>query len=581
MKKRFQSPLLLGVLLFMILLAACRNGQTPDETAPVTDGAATEQTSAVTDAGTDAETEPDDKPPVLTGWFDYGSALYLRDKFTPGDKREIAIQMARNETEGFQYLVTADRDVEGLRCDVTPLSDGEGHTLEGTVNVVWYTWVDHTDNIHEFMRFYPVAMLPMDDSYQGGSFRVTADTCRTLYVSFRTDKDTVPGTYQGELTVSKDGQTLLSGGVSVRVRDVYYDEKTECLTMMGLGYDKEDTNQAVPPGPDSAPALGGQQASGTFVNRELLVEYAEYLLDNRFCTTWLPFQSGLFESDFDAVKRFLDSPRCTSVNISPVNLPQAYQIVTENGWMDKIYFALFDEPHEEGHFQYMLGRAREIAALFPTTHFLDAFGVNLSDGSRNIVERMSDYTTSYCANTIAFNGEIRDSMLRLKAERGDTLFWYVCGSQTMETINALPCTPGTDKRVLFWQQYQQNVDGFLYWSVTHWNISTDVWVENYENQKFPFPKPNGPPTDDGILIYWHPVTKKPVPTLGFEAMRDGVEDFQLFRMVEAKLGRDAVIPYIEQITTGPESYIRYEDGSTELLNRIRGELFDLLEAEGR
>ncbi|MBQ3833553.1 MAG: formylglycine-generating enzyme family protein, partial [Bacteroidales bacterium] len=49
--------------------------------------------------------------------------------------------------------------------------------------------------------------------------------------NYKTDADTVPGTYTGKLTVSKDGRELLSGDVSVRVRDVYYDDKTECLTM--------------------------------------------------------------------------------------------------------------------------------------------------------------------------------------------------------------------------------------------------------------------------------------------------------------------------------------------------------------
>ena len=92
-------------------------------------------------------------------------------------------------------------------------------------------------------------MLPSDDEYQGGVFDVAKNTCRTLYVSFRTDENTVPGTYSGTLKVGKNGEEILSGDVTVRVRNVYYDEKTECLTMLGLGYDKKNGDPTYPAGP--------------------------------------------------------------------------------------------------------------------------------------------------------------------------------------------------------------------------------------------------------------------------------------------------------------------------------------------
>ncbi len=568
MKKLFFSAFLILAAVLTVFAVSCVHSSRPDDSTATTPEAVT--------------TAIDETPPVLTGWFDYGSALYERDKFEPGAMTSIEIQMAKNEIEGFQYLVTSDRDTDGIRCDVTPLNDGNGHTLSGTVNVVWYTWINQSDNRHSVFVWEPVAMLPMDDEYQGGSFDIASNTCRTLYVQFKTDINTVPGTYTGRLSVSKNGRELLSGDVSVRVRDIYYDEKTECLTMMGLGYDKEDTNQLMPKGPDSAPALGRQQASGRFANQELLLEYTDFLLENRFCTTWLPFEWGILDTDIELVRKYMDNPRFTSVNISErgAALSKIYKLFSENGWTDKCYFAAFDEPTKEEHLQYIMGNAREVNRFFPTTHFLDAFGVNISLDGKNVVERMAEYTTAYCPNTIAFNGEIKDSMLKYKAERGDTLIWYVCGGQSNGYINALPCTPGTDKRLLFWQQYQQNVDGFLYWRVSLWNICYDIWADDYMETDFPFPKGSEFPTDDGVLIYWHPITKKPVTTLGFEAMRDGVEDFQLFRMAEAKFGREEVLRYVEQITTDVTEFVKYQDGSTELLNNIKNQVFDLLENAG-
>ena len=574
---------LCALIMTVALICACgHNGE---------NGPAASDTATGTAADGTVTTAVTETPAALSGWFDYGSALYQRDKFEQGTKQSIEIQMAKNEAEGFQYLLTSDKDVDGLRCDVAPLSDGQGHTLSGTVNVVWYLWINKSDAIHDSFVWQPAAMLPMDDEYQGGSFDVAANTCRTLYVNYKTDADTVPGTYTGKLTVSKDGRELLSGDVSVRVRDVYYDDKTECLTMIGLGYDKQNGDPNYPAGPESAPALGFQHDDGN-VNMDLLLEYAWFLLDNRFCTTWLPFENDLLSENFDEVKRFINSPRFTGSNISSfiyeesanrraTLLDRTYRIAEENGWLDKLYFARFDEPHNEEQFQYIVENAKYVKNYFDTTNFLDAFNTNISADGKNIVERMSEYSTAYCPLINMFTGELKESLLRLKRERGDTLFWYTCGSGRSDgfySFNCLPCTPGTDKRLMFWSQYQEDVDGFLYWSATTWNFCENVWAEDYLDTDFKFPKSDSMATDDGVLIYWHPVTKKPVTTLGFEAMRDGVEDFQLFKTAEAALGREKILEIIGGIVTDVGHYASYESGSTELLNELRNSVFDLIEA---
>ncbi len=537
----------------------------------------------VTSAAPDTTAE-DNTPPVIAGWFDYGSALYRRDKFEPGTAQSISIDMAKNEIEGFQYLLTSDKDADGLRCEVTALTDGQGHELSGTVNVVYYTFLIKTDATHS-RGFYPVAMLPIDDGFVGGTFDVAKDTCRTIYVQYKTDINTVPGTYTGTLTVSKDGEKILSGDVSVRVRDIYYDEKTECLTMIGLGFDKEDMNEMIGRGPEGAPPLGNQQVSGAF-DQETLMEYADFMLENRLCPG-LPLKGGLLNSNFELVKKYMDNPRFTTTGVYPregsknKDLTYMYNLVIENGWYDKCYFGAFDEPHEEWHLRTIMTVWQQYQPYFPSSNWLDAFYMDLPMNGRNIVERMSDYSTCYCPKVDFFTGAIKESMLKLKAERGDTLFWYNCGQASYETINMLPCTPGTDKRLLFWQQYQQNIDGYLYWRATFWNNSKNIWAEDYMSEmiaKYPFPKDSDAPYDDGVLIYWHPVTGAPVTTLGFEATRDGVEDFQLMRMCEAKFGREKVLEYVEQLTTDINVFVKYSDGSTELLNSLKNQLFDLYES---
>ncbi len=536
------------------------------------------------------DTIPEDNTPaVITGWFDYGSALYKRDRFEPGTAQSICIEMVKNEIEGFQYLLASDKDTEGQRCDVTALTDGQGHELNGTVNVVYYTYLKKGDATHAH-GFYPTAMLPIDDGYVGGTFDIAKDTCRTIYVQYKTDINTVPGTYTGTLTVTKDGEKILSGDVSVRVRDIYYDDKTECLTLVGLCYDKADGNPAVPAGPAGAPALGRQSDTGKS-DEELTMKYADFMLENRVCPTTLPLKDELL-GDIELVRKYMDNPRYVSVQLNSIPWPYTvkernnnyraqYAVASENGWVDKCYFGSYDEPATEDNMQTIITNAWRVGTCFPSTRFIDAILVDIPKDGKNIIERISEFSTVYCPKVQMFTGEIRESMLKLKAERGDTLFWYVCGPQTFDTVNLLPCTPGTDKRVLFWQQYQQNVDGFLYWRATFWNICEDVWADDYiektiKNSKFP--KESDPQTDDGVLIYWNPITKEPVSTLGFESVRDGIEDFQLLKMCEAKFGREKVLEYVEQIATDNDKFVKYAEGSTELLCGLKTQLFDLLES---
>ena len=405
---------------------------------------------------------------------------------------------------------------------------------------------------------------------------MAADTARTLYIRYETGKDTVPGTYTGKLRIKKEGETLLSGDVSVRVRDVYYDEKTECLTMFGLGYDPGDSNPTLVPGPDSAPALD--------YGSDLLLVYAQYMLDNRLNPSGMPYQEGLLSED--AVE-YMKNPRVTMTMISSYSLDRQYEIAVENDLLGKLNYGTFDEPHEMEHLGTILQTAKLYQKSYPGLRAMDCLNTDLPWKDCNIIEQLADVTTLFSPKLqlYAYDKGVHDSIKKYQRERGDTVIWYVCGSGDgdLNTVCFLPAVPGTDKRVLFWQQYQEEIDGILYWRVTFWNTNVatkytvDVWADDYLTAKRKFPLAEEGPTDDGVLLYWHPETGMPVSTLGFESIRDGVEDFQLLKMVEAAVGREKVLSYVEQITTDPAQFIHYEDGSTPLLEGLKNQLFDLLD----
>jgi len=260
--------------------------------------------------------------------------------------------------------------------------------------------------------------------------------------------------------------------------------------------------------------------------------------------------------------------------LDTTNLALQYEKAEEMGWLNKIMFCQFDEPHEEWHMGMIKDGVVKTNRLFPTTNHLNAFYMDLPLDGKNIVERLAKYSTLHCAQLTAFTegSEIMASLNQLKQERGDTILWYVCGANESQMIDLLPFFSGTLKRTLFWQQYQYDVDGFLYWSITWWFGQDNIWVDGYDETKHKLPNTMEGPTANGVLLYWDPIDNSPVATLGFEAVRDGIEDYQLLDMAEKLLGREAVLEYANRLST---SIVEYSS-DTELYMQVRNELAQAL-----
>ena len=100
-----------------------------------------------------------------------------------------------------------------------------------------------------------------------------------------------------------------------------------------------------------------------------------------------------------------------------------------------------------------------------------------------------------------------------------------------------------------------------------WSNIDNIWEDGY-GERYAASAGSGGHTNNGVFLYWHPETMMPLSTLGFEAMRDGVEDFQLLTYAETVLGRDAVLEYVRRVTTSRTDYTR--DAS--VLMQVRNEL---------
>lgn len=129
---------------------------------------------------------------------------------------------------------------------------------------------------------------------------------------------------------------------------------------------------------------------------------------------------------------------------------------------------------------------------------------------------------------------------------GEKVWWYVCCAPLSPYPNNFIDHPAIEHRIRFWMAWQYKVQGDLYWDTTYWT----------DDSIFPAPKFQDPWTDpksyfysggqqgsfgngDGRLIYpprdWRDGKTRiegPTPSIRWELIREGIEDFEYFWMLK-------------------------------------------------
>ncbi len=142
-----------------------------------------------------------------------------------------------------------------------------------------------------------------------------------------------------------------------------------------------------------------------------------------------------------------------------------------------------------------------------------------------------------------------DQYFQHRARAGrEPVWWYTCCEPGGRYANRFVCMPLLSGRILFWQAFAWNIGGFLHWGFNFWHrinlqaglrpgASTyaDVVAGNpYREHEATWP------VGDGSIVYPHLRWWEdcgPVSSLRWEAMRAGLQDQELLKMLAALAGR--------------------------------------------
>jgi len=234
-------------------------------------------------------------------------------------------------------------------------------------------------------------------------------------------------------------------------------------------------------------------------------------------------------------------------------IPALAQHLKDKKW-DKIYLQhIADEPIGANSSSY-IAIANEVKKLAPDMVIIEA---NHSRDLQNTIQiwvpQLDYFHSDY-------------SFYRARQEQGNEIWFYTCLNPQGNYANRFIELPLIQTRILHWINYRFNATGYLHWGLNEWNEDPygEASAIAYDNE-WEIVLPAG----DMWIVY--PAFGKLYSSIRFEAMRDGIADYGLLKLLEKAKPEVA----IEMARTFVFDFDRY-DNNVASFREKRRKLLNLL-----
>lgn len=516
----------------------------------------------------------------------------------------IQLEAVRNEWVAFQVVITAAEALADVTVSLSDLAGPDGATvpagqaeltLEHYVDLAFTSPCDFAHahgcdgTIPEYLRLpgaYPDALVPFVDPYSdahepvAAPFEVPQGDLQTVFVDWHVPTDTPPGDYAGTVSVTAGGATLATLDVALHVWEVTLPDERTVATAFGFGDGSIDDYHGGPAGPDAAtrerivknyhhllhrhridPTDHGHglgYGSFTFADDGSVaaVDFSGFdaIMGPRLDGSWYPDGAGIQRFNLGFFEPGHGKGGLTDDQWAHAAATMALHL-QQKGWLDHTYLYSADEP-------WMPSHAGAIEAIAADTGLLNRY-TDLWKGHALVtgpwVEELDDCVGIWCPVTPMYGDTYWPEGMRaapekyaLLRQRGVELWFYVCNANFPPQMGYDVDSPlGWEPRLLKWGAWAEGATGFLYWRVSYWQ-DPDPWhvLVNLPGFGELFSR-NG----DGILIYPgdhdgslpgagspHDVAiDGPVASYRLKQVRDGLEDWELFRLAAATPGGEAYV----------------------------------------
>jgi hypothetical protein len=184
--------------------------------------------------------------------------------------------------------------------------------------------------------------------------------------------------------------------------------------------------------------------------------------------------------------------------------------VRERGWLDRFVMHIVDEPAPHTEEDYKK-KSELVHQWAPGVRFLEAMSLMDARGHLDIwVPQLSHFD------------EHMDHYLKMRDESGIELWHYTCMYPTGLYPNRFLDFSLAKTRLLHWINWRYRLTGYLHWGLNY-------WTENpFHEDRL---RGDLPPGDSWIV---YPGTDGPIDSIRWEQMREGIQDYELLRLLDAR-----------------------------------------------
>ena len=496
-----------------------------------------------------------------------------RDALPPnraeGSSVGVKVSAAQGEDEAVQIIIPSGAAVL-QSAQVTPLRNaaGEDSPIGVTLAEVAYLQVSHpTDNTGD-QGWYPDPLPLLRTPFPLPSHN------QPIWVTVHVPREAKAGDYAGELVLTLD-KVVWRVPLAVHVYDFALPRDTHLRSALGLDtqninryhgltnreqqqlvYDKYLANFArhrISPYSFSAYSPIEARFEGQETNQRARVDFtrfdqaaAKWIDEFRLNSFRLPLRGmggGTFHSRHLGSLEGFQEGTPEFARLFNDYLSQVADHLRARGWLDEAFTYWFDEPDPKDY-AFVVDGMKRIRQAAP--------------GLRRLLTEQPEkellgHVEIWCGLTPEWSRE----KVTARRAAGEEVWWYVCTGPKAPYITLFIDHPGTEMRLWPWQSWQYGVQGLLVWETTYWTSPA----------AFPSPKLQDPWTDPmgyvsgydfqpGHVGYWgngdgrfiYPPRRDyandssacldgPVNSIRWENLRDGMEDYEYFWLLEQEVKR--------------------------------------------
>lgn len=208
-------------------------------------------------------------------------------------------------------------------------------------------------------------------------------------------------------------------------------------------------------------------------------------------------------------------------------LPKLIEFLKEKGIFENCLFHISDEPNKDHQEQY--GKARAVMTKFiPEEQMMDALG--LYDFYEKGLVKKPVVSINHIHNFI---------------DKGVKNLWaYYCMAQREDVSNRFLAMPSYRNRILGYQLYKYEIEGFLQWGFNFWfgvrsRCVIDPYIDTTANGGFP--------GGDAFVVYPLDADGEVVCSNRLYVFNEALQDLRALELLESLTDRETVLSLIEDV----------------------------------